>query len=70
MENQVELREVKSMDVQCVMAGVSILFSILAAVFGYESLSIGGVMIFALVCVMGGMIKDWVDLCKDLVDEE
>jgi UDP-N-acetylmuramyl pentapeptide phosphotransferase/UDP-N-acetylglucosamine-1-phosphate transferase len=70
MEKQVELREVKSMDVQCVMAGVSILFSILAAVFGYESLSIGGVMIFALVCVMGGMIKDWVDLCKDLVDEE
>ena len=70
MEKQVELREVKSMDVQCVMADVSILFSILAAVFGYESLSIGGVMIFALVCVMGGMIKDWVDLCKDLVDEE
>ena len=41
-----------------------------AAVLGYESLSICSVMIFAVVCVMGGMVKDWVEFCKDLVDEE
>jgi hypothetical protein len=42
----------------------------LAAVLGYESLSICSVMIFAVVCVMGGIVKDWVEFCKDLVDEE
>ena len=70
MEKQVELRKAKTMDVQCVMAGVSILFSILAAVLGHESLSITGVMAFAVVCVMGGLIKDWVEFCRELVDED
>ena len=70
MEKQIEFREVKSVDVQCVVAGVSVLVCMLAAVLGYESLSICSVMIFAVVCVMGGMIKDWVEFCKDLVDEE
>ena len=70
MEKQVELREAKSVDVQCVVAGVSVLICMLAAVLGYESLSICSVMIFAVVCVMGGMVKDWVEFCKDLVDEE
>ena len=37
MEKQVELREVKSVDVQCVVAGVAVLFCMLAAVLGYES---------------------------------
>ena len=70
MEKQVELREAKSVDVQCVVAAVSVLICMLAAVLGYESLSICSVMIFAVVCVMGGMVKDWVEFCKDLVDEE
>ena len=25
---------------------------------------------FAVVCEMGGIVKDWVEFCKDLVDEE
>ena len=70
MEKQVELREAKSVDVQCVVVGVSVLICMLAAVLGYESLSICSVMIFAVVCVMGGIVKDWVEFCKDLVDEE
>ena len=70
MEKQIEFREAKSVDVQCVVAGVSVLICMLAAVLGYESLSICSVMIFAVVCVMGGMVKDWVEFCKDLVDEE
>ena len=70
MEKQVELREAKSVDVQSVVAGVSVLICMLAAVLGYESLSICSVMIFAVVCVMGGIVKDWVEFCKDLVDEE
>ena len=70
MEKQVELREAKSVDVQSVVAGVSVLICMLAAVLGYESLSICSVMIFAVVCVMGGMVKDWVEFCRDLVDEE
>ena len=70
MEKQVELREVKSVDVQCVVAGVAVLFCMLAAVLGYESLSICSVMIFSVVCVLGCMVKDWVELCRELVDEE
>ena len=70
MEKQVELREAKSVDVQSVVAGVSVLICMLAAVLGYESLSICSVMIFAVVCVMGGIVKDWVEFCRDLVDEE
>ena len=70
MEKQVGLREVKSVDVQCVVAGVSVLVCVLAAVLGYESLSICGVMIFAVVCVMGCMVKDWVEFCSELVDED
>ena len=70
MEKQIELREAKSVDVQSVVAGVSVLICMLAAVLGYESLSICSVMIFAVVCVMGGIVKDWVEFCRDLVDEE
>lgn len=69
MEKQVRLSEVKSWDIQCVIAGVAILFSVLTAVLGLESLSIGGVMIFAVVCVLGGMMKDWVEFCRELVEE-
>ena len=70
MEKQVRWSEVKSWDIQCVIAGVSILFSVLTAVLGLESLSIGGVMIFTVVCVLGCMMKDWVEFCRELVEEE
>ena len=70
MEKQVELREAKSVDVQCVVAGVSVLICMLAAVLGYESLSICSEMIFAVVCVMGCMTKDVMELCEDLMEEE
>ena len=70
MEKQVKWSEVKSWDVQCVVAGVVILFSILTAILGLESLSIGSVLIFAVVCVTGGMMKDWVELYKEAVNEE
>lgn len=70
MEKQIRLNDVKSWNVQCVMAGVSILFSVLTAVLGLESLSISGVMIFAVICVLGCLIKDWVEFCKELLDEE
>ena len=70
MEKQVRWSEVKSWNVQCVIAGMSILFCVLTAVLGLESLSISGVMIFTVVCVMGCMMKDWVEFCKKLVDEE
>ena len=70
MKKQVSLKEMKSCDAMCVMAGVSILFCILTAVLGFESLSISGVMIFAVVSVLGCMIKDCVEFCKELVEEE
>lgn len=70
MEKQMKFRDLKSWDIQCIIASVSILLCIMTAVLGLESLSIGIVMIFAVVCVMGGMMKDWVELCKELVNEE
>ena len=70
MEKQVRLSEAKSWNVQCVIAGMSILFSILTAILGLESLSISGVMIFAVVCVLGCLVKDGVEFCRELADEE
>ena len=59
MEKQMEMNKVKSVDVQCVVAGIVVLFCVLVTIFGYESLGFSGVLIFALVCVMGCMLKDW-----------
>ena len=70
MEKQMEMNKVKSVDVQCVVAAMAVLFCVLAGIFGYESLSIGGVIIFALVCVMGCMLKDWAEFCRELVEED
>ena len=70
MEKQVILSDVKSWSIQCAIAGMSILFSILTAILGLESLNISGVMIFAVVCVSGCLIKDGVEFCKELVNEE
>ena len=70
MEKKSLSKEVKRMDVQCIIAGVSILFSALTAVLGYEKLSIGNAMIFAIFCVMSCMAQDLKDLCNSLVEEE
>jgi hypothetical protein len=70
MEKQMEMNKVKSVDVQCVVAAMAVLFCVLAGIFGYESLSFCGVMIFALVCVMGCMLKDWAEFYRELVEEE
>ena len=70
MEKQMEMNKVKSVVVQCVVAGIVVLFCVLVTIFGYESLGFSGVLIFALVCVMGCMLKDWTELCKELVDED
>lgn len=52
------------------MVGVSLLFSIISATLGYESLSISMVMIFTIVCVMGCMTKDVLELCEGLMEED
>jgi hypothetical protein len=70
MEKQMDMKEMKSVNVQCVVAGIVVLFCVMATIFGYESLGFSGVLIFALVCVMGCMLKDWTELCKELVDED
>lgn len=70
MEKKSLRKEVKSVDVQCVIAGVSILFSALSAALGYENLSLSMAMIFAVVCVMSCMTKDLVELFNSLVNEE
>ena len=70
MEKQVKLSEVKSWNVQSIIVGVSILFSVSTTILGLESLSISGVMIFAVICVWGCLVKDGVEFCKELVNEE
>lgn len=70
MEKKSLGKEAKSVDVQCVIAGVSILFSALSAAFGYENLSISMAMIFAVVCVMSCIAKDVMELCNGLLEEE
>ena len=70
MEKQVRWSEVKSWNVQCVIAGASILFCALTALLGLESLSISGVMIFAVVSVSGYLVKDGVEFCRELAEEE
>jgi len=70
MEKKLEWKEVKSVDVQCMIAGVALLFSVLTATLGYVSLSISMTMIFAIVCVMSCMTTDVMELCDGLLEEE
>ena len=70
MEKNLSLKEAKSVNAQCMMAGVSLLFSIISATLGYESLSISMVMFFTIVCVMGCMTKDVLELCEGLMEED
>ena len=70
MEKQIGWKKEKSLDVPCVIVGVSILFSASTAALGFESLSISGIMIFAVACVLGCLVKDGVEFCRELTDEE
>ena len=46
MEKQMDMKEMKSVNVQCVVAGIVVLFCVMATIFGYESLGFSGVLIF------------------------
>ena len=69
MEKKSTSKEVKSMDIQSIVVGASILFSALTAVLGYGMLSIGNVMVLAFYFVMVGMSKDLKELCNGLAEE-
>ena len=69
MEKKSTLKEVKRMDVQSIIVGISILFSAFAAVLGYEMLSISNAMVLAFYLIMVGMSKDLKELCNGLVEE-
>lgn len=70
MEKKSAMKEVKHQDMWGGVVGISILFSALMAVCGYEALSISNAMVIAVGCVLGGMSKDLKDLCNGLVEEE
>ena len=69
MEKKMTAKETKSMEIQSIIVGVSILFSALTAVLGYGMLSIGNAMVLAFYFVMVGMSKDLKELCCGLVEE-
>ena len=69
MEKKSTSKEVKSMDIQSIVVGASILFSALAAVLGYGVLGLGNAMVLALYLVMTGMSKDLKELCNGLAEE-
>ena len=69
MEKKMTVKETKSMEIQSIIVGVSILFSALSAVLGYGMLSIGNAMVLAFYFVMVGMSKDLKELCNGLADE-
>ena len=69
MEKKSTWKEVKGMDVQSIIIGISILFSALSAVLGYGMLSFGNAMVLAFYLVMVGMSKDLKELCNVLAEE-
>lgn len=70
MEKKSLLKEAKHSEILSVIVGISILFSALTAILGYESLSISNAMILAFFCVMACMAKDLKELYNGLVEEE
>ena len=70
MEKKSLLEEVKRMDVQCIVIGLSIVFSAVTAILGYGMLSISNAMVLTFYCVMNGMNKDLRELCNSLVEDE
>lgn len=69
MEKKSTWKEVKGVDVQSIIIGISILFSALSAVLGYGMLSFGNAMVLAFYLVMAGMSKDLKELCNGLAEE-
>ena len=70
MEKKSLLKEAKHSEILSVIVGISILFSALTAILGYDSLSISNAMILAFFFVMACMAKDLKELCNGLVEEE
>ena len=50
------------MDYQRIIISVSIAFSVLTGIIGYEKLSIGYAIVFAMLCALKSMIKDLKEL--------
>ena len=69
MEKKSTWKEVKGVDVQSIIIGISILFSALSAVLGYGMLSFGNAMVLAFYLIMVGMSKDLKELCNGLAEE-
>ena len=69
MKKKSTWKEVKGMDVRDVIVGAYILFSALAALFGFGILSIGNTVVLILYLVIAGMGKDLKELCDGLVEE-
>lgn len=56
------IKKIKSMDYQRIIISVSIAFSVLTGIIGYEKLSIGYAIIFAMLCALNSMLKDLKEL--------
>ena len=70
MEKKSYMKEVKQCDMMSIIIGISILFSALMAVLGYESLSISNAMILAVFCALNCMAKDLKEFYNELVEED
>lgn len=56
------IKKIKSMDYQRIIISVSIAFSVLTGIIGYEKLSIGYAIVFAMLCALSSMLKDLKEL--------
>ena len=56
------IKKIKSMDYQRIIISVSIAFSVLTGIIGYEKLSIGYAIIIAMLCALNSMLKDLKEL--------
>ena len=56
------IKKIKSMDYQRFIISVSIAFSVLTGIIGYEKLSIGYAIVFAMLCALSSMLKDLKEL--------
>lgn len=56
------INKIKSLDYQRIIIGASIAFSVLTGMVGYEKLSIGYAIVFAMLCALSSMLKDLKEL--------
>lgn len=56
------IKKIKSMDYQRIIISVSIAFSVFTGIIGYEKLSIGYAIVFAMLCALNSMLKDLKEL--------